>query len=96
MVSPGLVLEIARLPVTPSPAIDPLGANGRNEMKCCEAGRIVSKAVIIAVAFNTDGRREGFGMAIGPSDAEPLWTDFLRSLTRRGLRGVKLEIFGSH
>lgn len=29
-------------------------------------------------------------MAIGPSEAEPFWTGFLRSLTRRGLRGVKL------
>jgi transposase-like protein len=31
--------------------------------------------------------REGGGMAVGPSEAEPFWTQFLRSLTRRGLRG---------
>ena len=31
-------------------------------------------------------------MAIGASEAEPFWTEFLRSLTRRGLRGVKLVI----
>ena len=35
-------------------------------------------------------------MAIGPSEAEPFWTAFLRSLTRRGLRGVKLVISGAH
>ena len=57
-----------------------------------EAGRIVSKAVIIVVAVNAEGVRELLGMAIGPSEAEPFWTDFLRSLTRRGLRGVKLVI----
>ena len=35
-------------------------------------------------------------MAIGPSEAEPFWSGFLRSLTRRGLRGVKLVISDAH
>jgi putative transposase len=65
-------------------------------VKSREAGRIVSKAVIIAIAVNTDGVREVLGMAVGPSEAEPFWTDFLRSLTRRGLRGVKLVISDAH
>jgi putative transposase len=65
-------------------------------LKVREAGRIVSVAVIIAVAVNTDGIREVLGMAIGPSEAEPFWTSFLRSLTRRGLRGVKLVISDAH
>jgi putative transposase len=65
-------------------------------MKVREAGRIVSVAVIIAVGVNTDGVREVLGMAVGPSEAEPFWTSFLRSLTRRGLRGVKLVIADSH
>jgi putative transposase len=65
-------------------------------LKVREAGRIVSVAVIIAVGVNTDGVRELLGMAIGPSEAEPFWTSFLRSLTRRGLRGVKLVISDSH
>jgi len=65
-------------------------------MKVREAGRIVSVAVIIAVAVNTDGVREVLGMAVGRSEAEPFWTAFLRSLTRRGLRGVKLVIADSH
>ena len=65
-------------------------------MKVRQAGRIVSVAVIIAVAVNTDGRREVVGMQVGASEAEPFWTDFLRSLTRRGLRGVKLVISDSH
>jgi len=65
-------------------------------VKVRQAGRIVSVAVIIAVAVNTDGVREVLGMAVGPSEAETFWTDFLRSLTRRGLRGVKLVISDSH
>ncbi len=59
-------------------------------------GRIVSVAVIVAVGVNTDGRREVLGMDIGPSEAETFWTDFLRKLARRGLRGVKLVISDSH
>lgn len=35
-------------------------------------------------------------MQVGPSEAEPFWTDFLRSLMRRGLRGVKLVISDAH
>src|SRR5688572_32817912 len=50
-------------------------------MKVREAGRIVSVAVIIAVGVNTDGVREVLGMAVGPSEAEPFWTSFLRSRT---------------
>jgi putative transposase len=65
-------------------------------VKVREAGRIVPVAVIIAVAVNTEGMREVLGMAIGPSEAEPFWTSFLRSLTRRGLRGVKLVISDAH
>ena len=60
------------------------------------AGRIVSVAVIIAVGLNTDGVREILGISTGPSEAETFWTDFLRSLTRRGLRGVKLVISDAH
>jgi putative transposase len=61
-----------------------------------EAGRIVSVAVTIAVAVNTDGRREVLGMAIGPSEAETFWVEFLRKLKRRGLAGVKLVISDAH
>ena len=58
--------------------------------------RIVSVAVIIAVGVNTDGRREVLGMDIGPSEAETFWTEFLRKLRRRGLRGTKLVISDAH
>jgi putative transposase len=57
---------------------------------------IVSVAVIIAVGVNTDGRREVLGMTTGNSEAEPFWVEFLRSLTRRGLRGVKLVVSDAH
>ena len=65
-------------------------------VKVRENGRIVSVAVTIAVAVNRDGRREILGMDIGPSEAETFWTEFLRKLARRGLRGVKLVVSDAH
>jgi len=65
-------------------------------VKVRQQGRIVSVAVIIAVGVNGDGRREVLGLSIGASEAEPFWTDFLRSLARRGLRGVKLVVSDAH
>src|SRR4051794_33254280 len=65
-------------------------------LKVRRGGRIVSVAVIIAVGVNTDGRREVLGMEIGTSEAEPIWTEFLRKLTRRGLGGVKLVVSDAH
>src|SRR5215204_4818904 len=65
-------------------------------LKQREGGRIVSVAAIIAVAVDTEGRREIVGLHIGPSEAETFWITFLKSLVRRGLRGVKLVISDAH
>ena len=48
-------------------------------IKVRRSGRIVSVAAIVAVAVNTDGRREVLG-AIQPSEAEVFWDEFLRAL----------------
>jgi len=65
-------------------------------LKVREGGRIVSVAAIIAVAVDTEGKREIVGLHIGPSEAEPFWSTFLRDLVRRGLKGVKLVISDAH
>ncbi len=65
-------------------------------LKARQGGRIVSVAAIIAVAANTDGRREIIGLGIGPSEAETFWMGFLRSLKARGLGGIKLVISDAH
>ena len=65
-------------------------------VKVRQNGRIVSVAVIVAVGVNSDGRREVLGMDIGPSEAETFWTEFLRKLARRGLRGVRLVVSDAH
>jgi putative transposase len=65
-------------------------------LKVREGGRIVSVAAIIAVAVDTDGRREIIGLGLGPSEAETFWSTFLKGLVRRGLKGVKLVISDAH
>jgi putative transposase len=65
-------------------------------LKQREGGRIVSVAAIIAVAVNTEGKREIVGLHIGPSEAETFWSTFLKSLAKRGLKGVKLVISDAH
>jgi putative transposase len=65
-------------------------------VKARRNSRIVSVAVIVAVGVNGAGRREILGLAIGASEAETFWTEFLRGLARRGLRGVKLVISDAH
>src|SRR6516225_9198374 len=65
-------------------------------LKVRDGGRIVSVAAIIAVAVLTEGRREIIGLGIGPSEAEPFWSGFLKGLVKRGLKGVKLVISDAH
>jgi transposase-like protein len=48
------------------------------------------------VAANTEGKREIVGLHVGPSEAETFWATFLKSMLRRGLRGVKLVISDAH
>ena len=65
-------------------------------LKVREGGRIVSVAAIIAVAVDSEGRREIVGLHLGPSEAETFWSTFLKSLVKRGLKGVKLVISDAH
>ena len=52
-------------------------------VKVQEAGRVVPVAVTIAVGADADGGREALGMAVGSSEAEPFWLDFLARWRRR-------------
>jgi putative transposase len=58
-------------------------------------GRVASQAVV-SHAVSSDGRREVLGCAVGDSETEEFWTEFLRSLRDRGLAGVQLVISDSH
>jgi putative transposase len=58
--------------------------------------RVVSQAVVFATGVSADGRREVLGCAVGDSETEAFWTEFLRDLRDRGLTGVQLVISDAH
>ena len=58
--------------------------------------QVTSKAVVVATGVTEDGRREILGIEIGDSEDEAFWREFLRSLKRRGLSGVRLVISDQH
>ncbi|MBL8173739.1 MAG: IS256 family transposase [Bryobacterales bacterium] len=64
--------------------------------KVREDGRVESMAVVIATGVNAQGRREVLGMDVFPTESEEGWTQFLKDLKARGLKGVQLVISDAH
>jgi putative transposase len=64
--------------------------------KVREAGRVISVATVVAIGVSRRGERTVLGAATGPSEDHQFWTSFLRSLVKRGLRGVRLVISDAH
>lgn len=60
--------------------------------KVRENGRIISKAVLVAVGVTVSGQRELLGFQVAAGEDTDTWDAFLRSLVERGLYGVKLAI----
>src|SRR5215471_4729676 len=65
-------------------------------IKVRESGRVVSQAIVIAIAVTANGEREVLGLDVGPSENGAFWLAFLRDLAARGLSGVKLVISDAH
>jgi putative transposase len=59
-------------------------------------GRVLSQATVVAVGVTTNGDRQVLGLDVGPSEDRAFWTAFLRSLVKRGLRGVRLVVSDAH
>ena len=59
-------------------------------------GRVLSQATVVAVGVTAEGERQVLGVDVGPSEDRAFWTAFLRSLVKRGLRGVRLVISDAH
>lgn len=58
--------------------------------------RIVSQAVVIAIAVRETGERDVLGFDIGAAEDEAFWLSFLRALKARGLSGVQLITSDAH
>ena len=65
-------------------------------LKVRQNHKIVSQALVIAIAVRETGEREVLGWAIGASEEQAFWAEFLRSLVGRGLAGVQLVISDAH
>jgi putative transposase len=65
-------------------------------IKVRQAGRTVNVHALIAVGVNADGGREVLGLDVASGEDGAGWLAFLRSLTARGLGGVKLVISDAH
>jgi transposase-like protein len=59
-------------------------------------GRVISQATVVAIGVTTNGDRQVLGIDVGPSEDRAFWTAFLRSLVKRGLRGVRLVVSDAH
>jgi transposase-like protein len=59
-------------------------------------GPVVSKALLIASGVRADGHREVLGLAIGDAESGAAWSDFFRTLKRRGVDGVDFVISDDH
>jgi transposase-like protein len=65
-------------------------------VKARDGGRVVSMAVVIAIAVTAAGQREVLGVDVGPSEDGQFWLRFLRDLVARGLAGVQLVTSDAH
>ena len=61
-----------------------------------KALQVCSRAVVVAMGVNADGRRELLGLKVGDSETEGFWSEFITSLKERGLTGVRLVVSDAH
>ena len=72
--------------------LDATYLNGRQG----KAQQVTSRAAVVAMGVNADGRRELLGLKVGNSETEAFWAEFISHLKERGLDGVKLVISDAH
>jgi len=65
-------------------------------IKVREAGKVVSKALYMAVAINRAGKREVIGAALNDKESKESYREFFRGLKARGLKGIDLAVSDSH
>lgn len=65
-------------------------------VKVREEGRVISRAVLVAMAIHDSGEREVIGCQVSDKESETYWGDFIRSLAARGLRSVAWVVSDHH
>ena len=65
-------------------------------IKVREDHKICSKALMVAIGYNTSGHKEIIGFDVCEKESESSWNEFLGSLKDRGLRGVDIVTSDNH
>lgn len=61
-----------------------------------EGGLIVSRAILIGLGIDWEGRRQVLGVEYAPRESQHRWREFLLGLKQRGLNGVRLVVSDDH
>ncbi len=88
--------EITGFGTRPRDGAYPYGWLDATYIKVREGGRVLSKAVVVAIGVRMSGARVVLGYDAGPSEDGAFWQQCLRSLVARGLTGVQLAISDCH
>ena len=64
--------------------------------KVRESGSIRSRAVLVAIGIDWDGRRQVLGVDLANRESTGSWKEFLLSLRQRGLKGVEMVVSDDH
>ena len=64
--------------------------------KVRENGVIRSRAVLVAIGIDWEGRRQVLGVEMANRESSTSWKEFLLGLKRRGLRGVIFAVSDDH
>ncbi len=64
--------------------------------KVRESGSIRSRAVLVAIGIDWEGRRQVLGVELANRESASSWKDFLLTLRQRGLKGVELVVSDDH
>src|ERR671929_410859 len=64
--------------------------------KVREAGIVGSRAVLVAVGIDGDGRRQVLAVELSNRESRSSWKDFLLGLKERGLHGVEFVVADDH
>ena len=67
-----------------------------NYEKVRHGGSVVDCSVLLATGVRADGRRTVLGVSVSLSEAEVHWRNFLGSLLKRGLHGVRFITSDNH
>ena len=64
--------------------------------KVREGHKVTSKAMMVAMGYSEEGKRELLGFNVYDNESNPTWFDFLADLKNRGLRGTLMITSDAH